>query len=55
MPHLHRQPATTVLGVRLEPAVLRQVRQHAAARGLNLSDATRHLLAVGLKEAQPAS
>jgi hypothetical protein len=52
MPHSTRQPATSVLGVRLEPAVMRQVRQHAATRGLNISDATRQLLAVGLEQVQ---
>jgi hypothetical protein len=54
MPYSQRQPATTVLGVRLEPAVMRQVHQHAATRGLNISDATRQLLAVGLEQVHQA-
>ena len=49
MPH---QPPTTVLGVRLEPAVLRQVHQLAEARQLTISDAARHLLNIGLKQLQ---
>ena len=55
MPNPSRQPATTVLGVRLEPTVLRQVRQVADARQLTLSDATRQLLAVGLEQLQPTA
>jgi len=55
MPHSTRQPATTVLGVRLEPTVLRQVRQVADARQLTLSDATRPLLASGLEQLQQAN
>ena len=47
MPH---QPPTTVLGVRLEPAVLRQVHQLAEARQLTVSDAARQLLNIGLKQ-----
>jgi len=54
MPHSTRQHATTVLGVRLEPTVLRQVRQVADARQLTLSDATRQLLAVGLEQVHQA-
>jgi hypothetical protein len=54
MPNSSRQPATSVLGVRLEPAVMRQVHQHAATRGLNISDATRQLLAVGLEQVHQA-
>ena len=49
MPH---QPPTTVLGVRLEPAVLRQVHQLAEARQLTVSDAARQLLNIGLKQIQ---
>jgi hypothetical protein len=55
MPNSTRQPATTVLGVRLEPTVLRQVRQVADARQLTLSAATRQLLAVGLEQLQPTA
>lgn len=46
------QPPTTVLGVRLQPAVLRQVHQLAEDRDLTISDAARHLLNVGLKQLQ---
>jgi hypothetical protein len=53
-PHSLRQPATTVLGVRLGPAVLQQVRQIADARDLTLSDAARQLLAVGLERVTAA-
>ena len=52
MPH---QPPTTVLGVRLEPAVLRQVHQVAADRDLSISGAARHLLALGLEQVKPAT
>lgn len=46
------QPRNPVLGVRLEPAVLRQVHQLAEARELTISDAARHLLNIGLKQLQ---
>ena len=49
------QPRNPVLGVRLEPAVLRQVHQLAVDRELTISGAARHLLALGLETVkQPA-
>lgn len=49
------QPRNPVLGVRLEPAVLRQVHQLAADRDLSISGAARHLLDLGLEQVKPAA
>ncbi len=48
-------PATAVLSVRVEPQLLRQVHQLADRREISVSDAARHLLAIGMDQLQAAA
>jgi hypothetical protein len=45
-------PATTTMAVRLEPHLLRQVHLLADRREISVSDAARHLLALGIDQLQ---